>query len=229
MKTLAPTALARPREVSPACPRALIDEVRPRMTGDRARLVTALLLVALMLCASTLASAQNIVRLSPTTQAVATSDPTLSIDLEIDFAQATVGGGVEITYDAARLKFDAFTFSGDPNFGLMGPAPGETLQPLVVGFGWLSFNPPFGVTGFHTIGTLTFVPLAEGQAIVQTGPSLISPGQFFGPDTPSPLASDFEAASVHVVPEPTLSVALCSGVVGLSSLVTRRRRVQRGA
>lgn len=188
-----------------------------------------LLLIALMLCASTLASAQNIVRLSPTAQAVATSDPTLSIDLEIDFAQTTVGGGVEITYDAARLRFDAFTFSDDPNFGLLGPAPGETLQPLEIGFGWFSF-PTSGVSGLHTVGTLTFVPLAEGQAIVQTGPSLIAPGQFFGPGSPSsPLVVDFEAASVHVVPEPTLSVALCSGVVGLSSLVTRRRRVQRGA
>ena len=229
MNTSASTALNRPSEVSTACPRALIAEVRLRTTGDRAHLVMRLLLIVLMLCASTLASAQNTVRLAPTVQAVATSEPKLSIELEIDFAQATVGGGVEITYDAARLQFDEFTFSNDPNFGLMGPVPGETLQPLGVGFGWLSLSPPFGVSGLHMIGTLTFVPLAEGQAIVQTGPSLISPGQFFGPGSPSPLVVDFEAASVHVVPEPTLSVALCSGVVGLSSLVTRRRRVQRGA
>ena len=166
------------------------------------------------------ASAQNAVLLTPLSQSIELVDPSVTVDLEIDFADTTVGGGVEVTYDATRLSFDSFEFKTDPSFLLGGPDPGEVGQPLEIGFGWLIFTPPFGRSGFNTIGTLTFTPVAEGEAFVQTTASLIDPGPFYSLDGASPLSVTFGGATI-VVPEPGFATGLAIG--GVLLCVMRER------
>ena len=52
----------------------------------------------------------------------------------------------------------------------MGPSAGETSKPPDAGFSWLIFASPFGVTGLYSAGTLTYWPIAEGVAFVETAP-----------------------------------------------------------
>jgi hypothetical protein len=144
------------------------------------------------------AAAQNFVDLSPTQSEAIVVGLDVALSLEIDFTDATVGGGVEIMYDATRLEFVSFSFSGDPNFGLTGPADDDPDQPLEIGAGWLVVSPPFGVTGIHTIGTLLFRPIASGSATVSTRESGLNPGPFYAASNATPLAVVFSGATVNV-------------------------------
>lgn len=197
------------------------------LRSSRRSRVVSTVVATLLLFAASAGWAQNIVRLTPVSQTVQLTDPNVTLDLEIDFAEVTVGGGVEVTYDATRLQFDSFVFTNDPNFLLMGPAQGETAQPLEIGFGWLVVTPPFGVSGPHTIGTLTFLPIADGTAAVDTGPSASSPGPFFAPGGATPLVVDFQDATVEVVPEPAVGVGLASGIAALVGMKRNRERARR--
>jgi hypothetical protein len=144
------------------------------------------------------AAAQNFVDLSPTQSEAVVVGLDVALRLEIDFTDVTVGGGVEIMYDATRLEFVSFTFSGDPNFGLTGPANDDPDQPLEIGAGWLVVSPPFGVTGIHTIGTLLFRPIASGSATVSTRESGINPGPFYSSSSGTPLVVVYSGATVNV-------------------------------
>jgi hypothetical protein len=191
------------------------------MNGFRSRLWLAIAMV----CAACIfmvpaASAQNAVTLMPHVQSIELEDSSVTVDLEIDFADVTVGGGVEVTYDATRLRFVSFEFQAEQSFLLTGPALREVAQPLEIGNGWMIFAPPFGVSGLQTIGTLTFTPMAEGEAFVQTAPSLISPGPFYPPDGASPLTVMFGGATI-VVPEPGFATGLAIG--GVLLCVMRER------
>jgi len=146
------------------------------------------------------AAAQNFVDLSPTQSETIVVGLDVALNLEIEFTDATVGGGVEITYDATRLEFVSFTFSGDPDFGLTGPAANDPNQPLEIGAGWLVVSPPFGVTGIHAIGTLLFRPIASGSATVSTRASGINPGPFYSASTGTPMAVVYSGATVNVGP-----------------------------
>ena len=174
----------------------------------------ALLIVIVGLAFVHVASAQNVVRLTPATSSVELGSTNVALDLEIDFTDVTTGGGVEVTYDATRLTFISFTFSGDtdPAFD-SGPAPGETAQPLVVGAGWFIVSPPFGVSGLHTIGTFLFEAVGAGSAAVTTSESPSSPGPFFGPGPGTPLLVNYEAAAVDVAAAPNVPTA---GLITLS-------------
>ncbi len=145
------------------------------------------------------AAAQNFVDLSPT-QSETVVGLDVALNLEIDFTDATVGGGVEIMYDATRLEFVSFTFSGDPDFGLTGPADQDPNQPLEIGAGWLMVSPPFGVTGIHAIGTLLFRPIASGSATVFARASEINPGPFYSASTGTPMVVVYSGATVNVGP-----------------------------
>ena len=171
------------------------------------------------------ASAQNIVLLTPFSQSIELEDSSVTVDLEIDFADVTVGGGVEVTYDATRLSFDSFEFKSGLDF-LSGPDPGEVGQPLEIGAGWVLFTPPFGVSGLQTIGTLTFTPVAEGEAFVQTRASSNSPGPFASPGSSSTLFVTFSGATIDV-PEPGFATGLAIGAVLL--FVMRERWAYRSA
>ena len=160
-----------------------------------------LLIVLVVMSYVSDAAAQNSVGLSLGQSETIVGGLDVALNLEIDFIDPTVGGGVEIIYDATRLEFVSFTFSGDPDFGLTGPVDDDPNQPLEIGAGWFVTIPPFGVTGMHTIGTLLFRPIASGSATVSTGESAINPGRFYpGGGGATPLAVVFSGATVNVGP-----------------------------
>jgi hypothetical protein len=172
-----------------------------RASGLNAVLI---LLIAPLLTST--ATAQNLVRLNPTESTTGVGPPDVALDLEIDFSDMTVGGGVEVTYDASLLEFLSFTFAQDPNFGLTGPADGDPTQPLMIGAGWFAVEPPLGVSGVHTIGTLLFRAIGNGAASVSTSESLSNPGPYFSASGLIPLVVIYNSAVVNI------------GIVGVPAL-----------
>ncbi|MCP4904458.1 MAG: hypothetical protein GY910_05715 [bacterium] len=149
----------------------------------------------------------------------------MDVKLQLDFSEVTVGGGIEVTYDATRLEFASFAFAPDPTMLLQtGPGDAETAQPLEVGSGWLILVPPYGVSGHLDVGTFTFRPLAEGFAFVATGPSAMVPGPFYSP-TPSDdaLTVSFDAATVEVIPEPGFAISITLGGMMLFGFTWAKR------
>ena len=95
--------------------------------------------------------------------------------LEMDFLEATTGGGIRVAYDPNALEFVSFTFDPqlhDPHqaFHATGPDDNSAAIPdpqigphQEVAFGWMVFDPPYGADGSRSIGTFTFNALQEGQ------------------------------------------------------------------
>ena len=192
--------------------------------AGRVTSIFSLVLVAAILMA-TGASARNVVEVIARDASVALGDPEIVLDVEINFAEATVGGGFEIDYDPTRLEFLDFTFVNDPQMLIRtAPAAGSTAQPLVFGAGWLVFTPPFGVVGQKPLGTLRFRPVGTGQTLIDVSPSAISPGPFYPPQSSdTPLVVEYVDEVVTVVPEPGFaSLALC-GVFALCTLGRSKR------
>ena len=95
--------------------------------------------------------------------------------LEMDFLEATTGGGIRVAYDPNALEFVSFTFDPqlhDPHqaFYVTGPDDNSAAIPdpqigphQEVAFGWMVFDAPYGADGSRSIGTFTFNALQEGQ------------------------------------------------------------------
>ena len=171
---------------------------RLRRFGCRTLALDALRVLLVGLCLAPTAAAQNRVQLTPAQSTSGAGLLEIALDLEIDFAEITLGGGVEVSYDASRLEFISFTFSGDPNFGLTAPPDGDPAQPLEIGAGWAIFGPPGGVSGLHTIGTFHFRTIGSGSAIVSTAASPSFPGPFFSPNSSGPMEVAFESATIQI-------------------------------
>jgi len=208
------------------------------MTTDytRARCAAAgLILTAIIVFSSTPAHAANIISPVPAVLSVEVGSEFV-VDLIMSFDDVTVGGGVEVSFDPL-LSFVSFQF--DPlftaNFGLTGPAPGEAVQPLEIGFGWFLLTPIGGETGTHTIGQLTFHADGESaSSFIRTASSALLPGPFFGPGAGlGPMSVQFGEAAVSIVagassspgtsvPEPS-SALLVLVALGLTGLAYPRR------
>jgi hypothetical protein len=173
---------------------------KPDRSARRAVGLNAVLTLVVGLSLASISAAQNLVRLNPTQSTTDVGAPDVALELEIEFLDVTVGGGVEITYDASLLEFVSFTFSQDPNFGLLGPGDGDPAQPLEIGAGWFTVEPPRGVSGVHTIGTLLFRAIGNGVASVSTSESPISPGPYFSASSSTPLLVSYHSAAVNIGP-----------------------------
>ena len=163
------------------------------------------------------AEATNIVSFEAPSGAVGAGD-TLEVTLRFDFSDSTVGGGFDLVFSPALLRFESFAFSDDlgrdPAFDLA-PSPGATTDPLVIAFG--NFDE---LSGQRTIGSARFEALADlvvggvGPALV-TGRDNTSPaGPFFG-DGPSQLAVEYQALSG--LPEPAALPLLAAGLLVLAA------------
>ena len=195
-----------------------------------------LLIVLVVMSYVSDAAAQNSVGLSLGQSETIVGGLDVALNLEIDFIDPTVGGGVEIIYDATRLEFVSFTFSGDPDFGLTGPVDDDPNQPLEIGAGWFVTIPPFGVTGMHTIGTLLFRPIASGSATVFARASEINPGPFYSAATGTPMVVVYSGATVNVGPAaavPTLDaygrLVYCALLILLVIRVLNQREILGGS
>lgn len=134
--------------------------------------------------------------------------------LQMQFDEATLGGGVDLLFDPSVLDFVSFEF--DPG---LGDDPGFRLTPsspingnlLVLGFG--DFN---GIAGSRAIGTVTFDAVGVGVANLSTSPNAQPAGPFVSAASPLDLLLvDFEASTVTVVPEPGTLGLLILGSGGL--------------
>ena len=200
-----------------------LPRLKPGRFGLRAVCLNAVSILVFGVSLSSTAAAQNLVRLNPTQTTTGVGASDVALELEIEFSDVTVGGGVEVTYDALLLEFVSFTFSNDPNFGLLGPADGDPTQPLEIGAGWFAAEPPLGVSGVHTVGTLLFRAIGNGVASVFIRESPISPGPYYSASSSTPLVVSYNSAAVNIGPVavPALGVfgrLTCCVLLGLIAI-----------
>lgn len=181
--------------------------------------------LALVLLVGGPAAAAQIVALSPPVQGVAPGAQ-LSLALEMDFDEPTVGGGVEIGFDPAALELVAFAFDGalgdDPALRLFcpGAAPGCGAfdgPGLLVAFGQIT-----GLAGSRVVGELTFRALALGSTAVTLGPNDAPAGPFFSAASGLEQDVSFAGATVQV-PEPATLALVAAGLLALGARPARYR------
>jgi hypothetical protein len=159
------------------------------------------------------------IALTPASSSVALGDP-VTLTLEVGaLAGAAVGGfDVDLSFDAAKLGFLSASFGsalGDPGLG-------EQLGDVVAGTGTLnlasvSLLDPVALAALQgdpvQLVTLTFTTLAPGSPVLMIDGALLSDA------FAAALTVDSqEGASVDVVPEPELALALllAAAVAGLA-------------
>ena len=163
--------------------------------------------------------------------------------LEMDFLEATTGGGIRVAYDPTVLEFVSFTFDPqlhDPHqaFYVTGPDDNSAAIPdpqigphQEVAFGWMVFDPPYGADGSRSIGTFTFNALQEGQTALAIWESeATSWGPFSsisGTLDVQYAETDVIVGPANVVPEPGTGVLLAFGIVGLAVAGGTRRDSRR--
>ena len=126
------------------------------------------LFAALVLTAYGSAAYANVVSLSPTVQVVGVGDE-VSFDIDIDFINSTVGGAFDVFYNPSILEFVSFEFDAtfltsvsDPDFAIMPDnclSGGAAISGCSAGdaeLNGLGFGSFDGISGNHTVGTLTF-------------------------------------------------------------------------
>ena len=159
------------------------------------------------------ARALNMISLTPVAQEESLGE-TVLVTLQMQFDEATLGGGVDLLFDPSVLDFVSFEFDpglgDDPIFRLTPSSPTDGNR-LVLGFG--DFD---GIGGSRAIGTVTFDAVGVGVANLSTGPNAQPAGPFVSAASPLDLLLvDFEASAVTVVPEPSTLGLLILGSGGL--------------
>jgi hypothetical protein len=167
------------------------------------------------------ASALNSIALDPTELTVTEGD-TFTIQMVMNFDDPTIGGGLEVTYDplVSFISFDFDAGLGDTPPFRMPATDNDTTQPLELGFGFF----PTPASGQRVVGTFTFRAEGVGTAqFVTLAPSGLIPGPFYGPlDPMNPMDVTFGSSAVtivaaqNVVPEPSATLLMFVGLVGLS-------------
>ena len=155
-----------------------------KSTSSAAALAFISMLMCCLLGASS-ASASNTISLNCGSGSVASGNQ-FSVDVVMNFSEATGGGGMEIILDPS-LSFVSFAFDAafSGNFGLLNPnsgsGNGSASAPLEIAFGFFSAAPPYGYVGLQTIGQITLQALTPGAvASIGSFASAFNPGPFYG-------------------------------------------------
>ena len=177
------------------------------MKTGRLTQITGILALLMMLA---LPARANLISLNPSAL-TASLGQAVAVDIQIDFADLTVGGAFDVLYDPTALQFSSFDYNadflmmaGDPAFSLPPDncfVDGSTSGGCNVGDGevnGISIGNFFGIIGQHTIGTLVFETLEGGMTMLQTTATDDLLGGFFSADGFSPLPVDFDGAMVRV-------------------------------
>lgn len=140
------------------------------------------------------ATAQNTVELLPT-QVTVPPGATVVLDLAVDFAEPSLGGGVVVDFDPALLGFVGFDWDpgapDDPALRLVCPSADPACVDfagpgVLIGFAVDTISFP-AISGAHVLGTLELQALSAGTAPVSlseddsvAGP-LVGVGSFQAP------------------------------------------------
>lgn len=162
------------------------------------------------------------ISLTPANQNVALGDA-VTVQLTMDFSEdATLGGGVDVFYDASILQFVSFVFDaglgGDPSFERN---PDELAGELNgIGFGHFE-----GLSGPSLVGTFTFNTLKTGVVNFLLSANDFPAGDFISATTFEAQTVSFSGTTVNVsvVPLPAAAWLLMSGL-GLFAFSAGARR-----
>lgn len=158
---------------------------------------------------------------------------TVEVEIAIDFSDEVLGGGLAVSYDSARLQFASFQFDPTgPTHFLDGPLAGETNQPLAIGGGWLTLQPPYK-TGLQVFGTATFNRVSAGETVISASNGTVAHGVFQGPNGALVLLDGMvtlEAPSAPGAPPPAVpsfgSYANLFILLGLLALLGYRAQMR---
>lgn len=138
---------------------------------DRAfRLPCLGVLVASLLFGASASEAQNLLSLEASPASVGVGDQ-LEVVVTMDFSDTTTGGGVTFGYNPTHLSLDSIAFDAglgdDPDFECSGSAAVSCPADP----GYLAFGTVTGLTGEHTIATVTFTALSGGTEAISLAAS----------------------------------------------------------
>ena len=168
------------------------------------------------------------VSLSPQVTSVNAGD-NIAVDILIDFSdEPTLGGGIDVLYDASLVDYVSFSFNSSfeslidplmscPSAGVCDPVSSVGLLENIA-FGNFS-----GLGGSFNIGTLNFDALSAGSALFSTQANSSAGGPFVSANTWDVMPVTFNGASVTVSEVP-LPAAGWFFLTGLTSLVISKRK-----
>jgi hypothetical protein len=150
---------------------------------------------------------------SPVSQVSVTEQESLFLDLHMSFADTTVGGGIDLDFDAGILSFIDGVFDDglgdDPNFRCpTDPAATNPIDCAPNGPNFVSFGGFPGMTGDHLVVALEFLATATGNSPI--GFTVTSP---FSDTSGNPIE----------VPEPSAAWLAAAALATLGALNARRR------
>jgi hypothetical protein len=176
-------------------------------------------LLAIGLLSVSLSAAQAAsITLSPSTASVGIGG-TVDVSFTMDFTdQATLGGGFDLTYDAAVLSLDSWTYAaiGDPM--LLGPANTAPGSIIAIAFGDFT-----GVTGPALVGTASFSAIGAGLADFGMSDNGFPAGPFLDLTTYIPMTVAYNSSALEVTTVPVPAAIWLFGS-GLSGLIWMKRR-----
>jgi hypothetical protein len=145
----------------------------------------------------------------------------VSIDLLMDFSDnPTLGGGLDIIYNATALDFLSFTFDStflgvtDSSFSCPGAASCPSIDQANTVFN-IAFGNFSGLGGPYIVGTLIFNTLTPGTSLLSTAETTGPAGPFVSVFTYQPQSVTYLGTSITTVPIPAAIYLFASGLLGL--------------
>lgn len=184
------------------------------------------------------AAAQNAVSLAPSSSMVQLGS-SADLALVVDFTDPALGGGIVIEFDTARLAFASFDFDAaapdDPSFRLVcpsaAPACGSFPGPgVLVAFAVDTIVFP-AVTGTHTLGTVRFDPIVEGNTALTLREDDSVAGPILGTGvfaSPTLSGATVDIVPSNGIPVPTIATPwlLVLGLVVIGGAGLRREHIR---
>lgn len=162
---------------------------------------------------------------------IANIGDTITVDVIADFTDnATLGGGINFTYDPSKIQYDSFTFrSGASNTLGIEPMVSDVWTSSngaleSIAFGAADFMA--GINDAGAVGTITFQAIAGGDTILDISASEdpFKGGSFLAAADFSQQTVSFLDAEIAILGEVPLPAAVWLMLGGLTGLGLFRRK-----